>query len=86
VEGEAAEVGFAAVGELEVAAADCGLSEPLDCADWAISSALLRTNVNATNVEARSKARASLFMLRFIVLFLTENTSLLERRPAGIPA
>ena len=72
VEGEAVAVegGFAEVGELELAAVDCGLSELPDCGDCAIRSAWLTTNT--TSVDAMSRARYRFFALRFIIWLLTE--------------
>jgi hypothetical protein len=66
-EAEAAGVGFAAAATLEVAADGCGLSEPLDCGDCPINSAALTKNTGTM-----SRARASFFASRFIVLLLTE--------------
>jgi hypothetical protein len=80
-EAEAAGVGFAAAGALE--ADDCGLSEPLGCGDCAINSAPL-----TKNKHAMSRARASFFASRFIVLLLAElrahwNAGSLEFRHDG---
>jgi hypothetical protein len=82
-EAEAAGVGFAAAGALEAAADDCGLPEPLDCGPCAINSAPL-----TTNAHAMSRARASFFASRFIVLLLAElraqwNAGSLEFRHDG---
>jgi hypothetical protein len=80
---EAAGVGFALEAVFEVAAEDCPLSEVLDCGDCAINTTVLTKNADPT-----SRARASIFVLRFIIMLLTEmcahwNSSSLEFRHDG---
>ena len=64
---EAAGVGFAAGAAFGVAADGCALSEVLDCGDCPINTTVLTKNAAPT-----SRARASIFALRFIAKLLTE--------------
>lgn len=70
MEGEAVEVDFVAAGELALVAADCRLSELLNCGDCAISFTLLTTNTHAASVDAMSRARYICFPTHFVVLLL----------------
>jgi len=67
---EEVEVGFAELGAAAGVAVVGGLSEVLDCGDWACSVDTLKPSTGTRSVEATSRARDSFLASRFIVLFL----------------
>jgi hypothetical protein len=85
---EEAEVGFVALGAAAGAAVAGGLPALLDWGDCACIVKPLTRSTDATSVEATSRARASVFSLRFIALLLIElrahsNADLVEFRHDG---